>query len=121
MSAAAVEAAGRPIVVAVSSDQMGRGDDELGQVLIRSFLHTLGEVEPAPDVLILFNNGVKLAVEGSAALEDLGRLESGGVRILLCGTCLGHFGLKDRVAVGEISNMYAISETMLGAARVVNL
>ena len=121
MSSADVEASRRPIVVTVSSDQMGRGDDELGHVLIRSFLHTLGEVEPAPDVVILFNNGVKLAVEGSAALEDLGRLERAGVRILLCGTCLGHFGLKDQVAAGEVSNMYAISGTMLGAAKVVNL
>ncbi len=113
--------AGRPIVVALSSDTMGRGDDDLGRVLLRNFLHTLGEVDPAPDTLICFNSAVKLAVEGSPALEDLRRLEARGVRILLCGTCLGHFELKDRVAAGEISNMYAIAETMLGAARVINL
>lgn len=110
-----------PIVVAISSDRMGRGDEELGGVLIRSFLNALSEVSPAPDTLIFFNNGVKLAVRGSPVLEELGRLEGRGVRILLCGTCLGHFELKDEVAVGEISNMYAISETMLGAANVVNL
>lgn len=121
MSAADADTASRPLVVAVSSAQMGRGDDALGQVLIRSFLHALEEVKPLPDVLIFFNEGVKLAVEGSAVLEDLGRLESIGVRILLCGTCLGHFGLKEKVAAGEISNMYTIAETMLGAARVVNL
>jgi len=110
-----------PLVVALSSDTMGRGDDELGGVLMRSFLHTLGEVTPRPQTLICFNGAVKLAVHGSAALEDLRALESGGVRILLCGTCLGHFGLKDDVAVGQISNMYAIAETMLRAAKVVNL
>lgn len=110
-----------PVVVAVSSDRMGRGDDQLGEVLLRSFLHTLGEAASPPDTLIFFNSGVKLAVAGSPALEDLGRLEDRGVKILLCGTCLGHFELKDKVAAGEISNMYAIAETMLGAAKVVNL
>lgn len=115
------EGTSRPIVVAISSDTMGRGDDRLGEVLLRSFLHTLGEVAPAPDTVIFFNSGVKLAVTGSPVLEDLGRLEARGVTILLCGTCLGHFELKDKVATGEISNMYAIAETLLGAAKVVNL
>jgi len=113
--------AASPVVVAVSSDRMGRGDEQLGEVLLRSFLHTLGEVSRPPDTLIFFNNGVKLAAEGSPVLEDLGRLEDRGVKILLCGTCLGHFELKDKVAAGEISNMRAITETMLGAAKVVNL
>ncbi len=110
-----------PLVVAVSGDTMGRGDDELGQVLIRSFLHTLIEADPRPDTLIFFNSGVRLAVEGSQSLDDLRTLSGQGVQILLCGTCLGHFGLKERVDVGEISNMYAISETMLQAEKVINL
>lgn len=121
MSGTEAKPVGGPIVVAVSSDVIGRGDDQLGQVLIRSFLHTLGEVTPAPDTVIFFNAGVKLAVDGSPVLDELHALEARGVKILLCGTCLGHFELKDRVAAGEISNMYAIAETMLGAARVVNL
>jgi len=112
---------GGAVVVAVSSDRMGRGDDQLGEVLLRSFLHTLGEASFAPDTLIFYNSGVKLAVEESPALEDLHSLEARGVKILLCGTCLGHFELKDRIAAGEISNMYAITETMLGAGTVVNL
>jgi selenium metabolism protein YedF len=110
-----------PIVVAISSDAMGRGDDELGQVLLRTYLHTLREVTPRPNMIIFFNSGVMLAVEGSEALEDLRALADQGVRILLCGTCLGHFDLKERVAVGEISNMYAISEAMLRAGKVINL
>lgn len=114
------DAMGGP-VVAISSDKMGLGDDQLGEVLMRSFLHTLTEVAPKPHALIFFNSGVRLAVTGSMALDDLRALETRGVRILLCGTCLGHFGLKDDVAVGEVSNMYAITETMLGAESVVNL
>jgi selenium metabolism protein YedF len=110
-----------PTVVAISSNAMGRGDDELGQVLLRTYLHTLGEVTPRPDTIIFFNSGVTLAVEGSQALDDLRVLADQGVQILLCGTCVGYFGLKEKVAVGEISNMYAISEAMLRAAKVINL
>ena len=62
-----------------------------------------------------------LVVEGSQALDDLRALADQGVQILLCGTCVGHFGLKEKVAVGEVSNMYAISEAMLRAAKVINL
>jgi selenium metabolism protein YedF len=109
------------IVVAISSNSMGQGDEELGQVLLRGYLHTLSEVVPAPNTLVFFNSGVTLAVEGSPALEDLRALSDRGVKILLCGTCLGHFGLKERVAVGEISNMYAISETLFRAGKVINI
>ena len=72
-------------------------------------------------MLIFFNSGVKLAVEGSPALDDLRALAAQGAKILLCGTCLGHFDLKEKVAVGEISNMYAITETMLRADKVINI
>jgi len=108
-----------PTVVLVAGDGIGRGDDELGAILIRSFLHTLNEVEPLPDTIVFLNAGVKLTVEGSPVLEDLATLAQKGVGILACGTCLGHFGLKDKLAVGEISNMYSIAETLLVAGNVV--
>jgi len=110
-----------PLVLVVSADSMGRGDDELGHILIRSFFHTLGEVEPRPDRIILFNTGVRLACQGSDVLDDLCALEADGIEILACGTCLGYFELKDKVAVGRVSNMYDIAETILGAGKVVNL
>ncbi len=100
---------------------MGRGDDELGQVLLRSYLHTLREVTPSPDTMVFFNSGVMLAAEGSPALDDLRALTDQGVQVLLCGTCVEHFDLKERVAVGEISNMYAISEAMFQAGKVISL
>ncbi len=108
-------------VIAISSDAMGRGDEGLGKVLMRSYLHTLTEVEPQPDVVVFFNDGVRLAVTGSPAVEDLRTIAARGTRLLLCGTCLNAFELRDQVAVGEVSNMHAISETMLQAASVINL
>ncbi|HUX75893.1 MAG TPA: sulfurtransferase-like selenium metabolism protein YedF [Anaerolineae bacterium] len=114
--------AGGPLVLVVPGEFMGRGEHaELGHVLIRGFFHTLGEVEPLPDTIIFFNSGVKLVVEGSPVLEDLQDLCTRGVEVLACGTCLGYYGLKEQVAVGEVSNMYSIAETMLGAGRVVPL
>ncbi len=110
-----------PLVVLVASDRLGRGDDELGGILMRSFLHTLNEVEPLPDTMIFLNAGVKLTVDDSLVLEDLRDLKGKGVEILACGTCLGHFGLKERIAVGQISNMYSIAEALLGAGKVVGL
>lgn len=110
-----------PTVILVPGEGMGRGDDELGGILVRSFLHTLNEVEPLPTTMIFINAGVKLTVEGSPAVEDLQALEGRGVNILACGTCLGHFGLKEKIAVGEISNMYTIAEMLLGAGKVVAL
>ena len=113
---------GGPLVLVVPSDHMGRGEHaELGQILTRGFFHTLGEVTPLPDTIIFFNSGVQLVVHGSPVLEDLDKLSQQGVEILACGTCLGYYGLKDAVAVGEISNMYTIAERMLGAGRTVTL
>ncbi len=111
-----------PLVLVIPAEFMGRGEhDELGQILMRGFLHTLNECSPLPDVVIFFNSGVKLVVEGSPVLEDLRTLEQQGVQILACGTCLGYYGLKEKVAVGEVSNMLTIAETMLQAGRVVSL
>ena len=110
-----------PSVVVIPSDQMGRGEEELGHILIRSFLHALTEVSGQPDIMIFFNTGVKLAVKESEVLEDLQALEKNGVEILICGTCLDYFNLKEKTDVGQVSNMYTIVETMLAAGRLIRV
>ncbi len=109
------------LVLVVSDSKMGRGDKELGEILVRGFFHTLGELESRPDTIIFFNAGVWLTVDDSPALEDLQALEAEGVSMLVCGTCLNHFDIKDRLAVGLVSNMYDIAEAMLGADKVLGL
>ena len=111
-----------PTVLLVPSETMGRGEhEELGSILVRGFFHTLGELDKRPDTLIFLNSGVKLVVEGSPVLEDLQTLQNEGVEILACGTCLGYYELKEKLAVGEVSNMYTIAETLLGAGRLITL
>ena len=109
------------LVLLVPSETMGRGDDGLGQILIRSFCHVLTAITPQPDTIIFLNSGVRLVIGASPVLEDLQGLATQGVEILACGTCLGHYELKEQVAVGRVSNMYTIAETLLGASKVVSL
>jgi selenium metabolism protein YedF len=108
-----------PLVVVLSDSRMGRGDDTLGEVLIRAFIHTLSELKPLPETIICYNAAVKLAVKDSTVLEDLQHLAKDGVDIMVCGTCLNFYSLTDQIAAGRISNMYDILETMAGAARLV--
>lgn len=110
-----------PLVLTIPSEYMGRGDEELGNILIRAFFHTLGETQPSPEIIVFFNSGVKLTIEGSPVLEDLRALSDKGIQILVCGTCLNHYEIKDKVAVGEVSNMYSIAEVLLQAGKVVSL
>lgn len=108
-----------PFVIAVTEDKMGRGNDELGTVLIKAFIHTVAGQATKPDMVIFYNTGVKLTVQGSDVLEDLKQMESDGVQILVCGTCLNFFEIKDKLAVGIVSNMYDIVETMSSAGRLL--
>lgn len=108
-----------PLVAVLSDNRMGRGDDVLGDILIRSFIHTLLELNPLPDTIICYNAGVKLAAEDSTVLDDLQQLAQAGVDIMVCGTCVNYFTLGEKIAVGHISNMYDIAETMAGASRLL--
>ena len=108
-------------VVVLSEDIMGRGEEELGTILIKAFVNTLAENDPPPWRIVLFNRGVLLAVEGAETVEALANLEKLGVEILVCGTCLDYFGLKEKAAVGMVSNMYDILTTMLEATNSVTI
>ena len=109
----------KQIVFLIASDQVGRGNEELGKTLMRSFLHTLTETAPKPETVIFINSGVKLVIEGSPVLESLDKLEKAGVNLLVCGTCLNYFELRDKLKQGKVSNMYEIVEQMLGAEKVI--
>ncbi len=107
------------LVLSVYTDCMGRGDDELGHKLMKAFIFAVTQQEELPATMLFYNGGAKLTVEGSPVLDDLKAGRAGGVEILTCGTCLDHFGIKDQLAVGEVTNMYVIVEKMEQAVRVV--
>jgi len=103
----------------VSSDRMGSGNDELGKVLIKGFIFAVTQLDTLPKTMLFYNGGATLTTEGSDSLEDLKSLEAQGVEIMTCGTCLDYYGLKDKLAVGTVTNMYSIVETMAKAGRIV--
>jgi selenium metabolism protein YedF len=119
VEAALAPAAAGPLVIVIGENRMGRGNDELGYILIRSFIHTLLSLDPLPESIIFFNTGVKLAVRDSDVLDDLQELEAKGVRLIVCGTCTNFFEISKDLGVGTISNMYDILETMKKAGKII--
>lgn len=109
------------IMIMIAADRMGTGDDVLGTKLTISFIKTLKEMGPDLWRLVFVNSGVKLAIEDAPVLKDLQELESSGVKILVCGTCLGHFDLMQKKQVGETTNMLDIITSMQFADKVINL
>jgi selenium metabolism protein YedF len=106
-------------VVVVNSPMMGVGDEKFGRSLLKTFLYTLTEQDVLPKQIVFYNGGVSLVTEDSESLEDLKKLAAQGVEIYACGACLNYYGLTDKVAVGEITNMYRIIEIMRTANRIV--
>ena len=106
-------------VVFFASDTICRGNDEFGGILANSLIYSFLEVEPKPDTIIFMKSGVKLVIEGSKAQDDVKKLADRGVQVFACGRCLDFFGLKEKLAVGTVSNAYTIAETLPGAGKVV--
>ena len=105
----------------ISSQRIGKGDDELGQKLMISFIKTLKEMGNDLWRIVFVNHGVKFSTKNSAILEELKELESSGVDILVCGTCLTHLGLMEEKEIGETTNMLDIVTSMQLADKTINL
>lgn len=102
-------------VVVISSNKMGEGNEDLGKALMKGFLYALSQQESLPKTLLFYNGGAMFTCEGSPSLEDLTSMERKGVEILTCGTCLDYYGLSHKLKVGQVTNMYVISEKMAKA------
>jgi len=109
----------RNTVVAVTSERMGTGDDELGTKLMISFFRTLVMLEPAPVSVVFYNAGVKLALDDSPVLEHIRELTEKGTAVYLCTTCISHFSIKDRLPVGSFSDMYQILNILKDADHII--
>lgn len=106
-------------VVVLSSNQMGNGSEELGQILMKGFIFALTELDELPSTVLLYNSGVKLSTEGSNSIEYLKTLQAQGVEILSCGTCLNYYDLTEKLQVGDVTNMYFILEKMAQADKII--
>jgi len=110
-----------PTILFIASDQMGNGDEKLGQILMKNFIFTLIESETTPDAIYFVNSGVKLTVGGSDVIEALEKLANHGVDVASCGLCLEFFRVKEALAVGRISNMLELVNALEGAGNIIRL
>lgn len=110
----------KPVIV-VGTDKLGNGDDKLGAALMKSYMFAMAENEIKPESMLFLNSGVKLTTEGSDVIESLNSLKNQGVEILSCGTCLDFYGLKEKLFVGTVTNMYTIVEKMNKASNTIKL
>jgi selenium metabolism protein YedF len=104
-----------------SADQIGRGDEALGRLLVKGFLYTLSELDSPPKTLVFMNSGVRLAAEREETIELLRIIQGKGADLLVCGTCLDYFHLKESLGVGRVSNLYEIAEKFLAPTEVVTI
>lgn len=107
------------VVVAVSSKEMGSGDEELGHILMKGFIFALSQLDELPQTILFYNGGAFLTTNDSECIEDLRLMEEQGVEILTCGTCLDFYGKKDQLGVGNVTNMYNIVDILAKADKVI--
>ena len=107
------------MVVVLSANVMGTGDEKLGKALMKAFVFAVTKQDALPETIVCYNTGAYLTCEGSDSLEDFKNLEAEGVNIITCGTCLDFYGIKDKLTVGSVTNMYEIVETMEKAKTIV--
>ena len=118
-TACAVDTRRKGMLVVLSANTMGTGDEKLGKALMKAFVFALTRQDTLPETVLCYNTGAFLTCEGADTLEDLKLLESEGVTVLTCGTCLDFYGLKEKLAVGGVTNMYDIVERMESARTLV--
>ncbi len=107
--------------ILVTSDKLGDGPEELGRLLMKNFIITLLESSRLPPRIFLVNRGVLLATEGSELLESLEKLGNRGVEILSCGICLDFFGKREALRAGEVTNMFAVVESLMAGGGTIRL
>lgn len=111
----------RELVISFGKKTLGEDDPSLGEMLLKSYIYSLTELDTPPEHLLFFNSGAFLTNQGSAALKDLKRLQEKGTQISTCGACLDFYQIKETLAIGEITNMFGITEAMAQAKKVINL
>jgi len=106
-------------VVVLSANTMGSGDEQLGKKLMKAFIFALTNQDEAPEKVICYNSGAYLTTEDPDTIKDLKSLEEAGTVVMTCGTCLDFYGLKEKLQVGIVSNMYDIVEAQMQAGLII--
>ena len=106
-------------VIAIASDKMGEGDEVLGTLLMTNFIKAVHDLDILPSKMVFYNSGVRLGRKDSEVKQLLEDLETMGVELFLCGTCINHYSLQEEIKIGTVSNMFEIAQIMSSAGKVV--
>ncbi|MFZ5645446.1 MAG: sulfurtransferase-like selenium metabolism protein YedF [Bacillota bacterium] len=113
---------GQPSVVYfITTNLLGQGSPDLGQVLMKSLMVSLNEMNPPPEALLFLNSGVMSTCEGSPVLEQIQSLSAKGSAVISCGTCLEYYKLKDKLKVGRVGNMLEINGYLIGKSKAITI
>jgi hypothetical protein len=85
------------------------------------YLKMLLENDLVPGAICFYASGVKLVIEGSPVIDLLKTIEAKGAHLIICITCLQHYGLTEKVAVGVQGGMNDIVLAQWMAAKVITL
>jgi selenium metabolism protein YedF len=107
------------LIIVISSDKMGEGNEELGHHLMGNFIKAIKDLDKLPRKIVFYNSGVLLATNNSSVAEHLRDIERMGVELLLCATCVNFYNISDKLVAGVQSNMFAIAEAMASAGKVI--
>ncbi|WP_022819484.1 hypothetical protein [Fusobacterium russii] len=109
------------IIFSFSSMSLGRGEKELGYILMETYLHTLTEMDIIPKTIILFNEAVLLALNSSKLNIYLKKMRNKGVEILVCSTSARYYQIDTKINLGQLCSMKTILEKKLSATKLINL
>ena len=101
-------------VMLMTKDYLGEGSEELGRNLMKTFWTCMVEADVKPSKIYFINSAVNMVINDSVHLDNLKQLADAGVEIAACGICLDYYNVKDQVGVGSITNLYAITDSIVG-------
>ena len=108
-------------IIVINSDKMGSGDDHLGHKLMGAFLKKLWARKDSPELIILYNSGVRLLSKENGYMDVMHGLDEKGVEIIACGTCIDAYDMRASITTGRISNMEEIVDIMMKAKKVITI
>lgn len=106
-------------VICIKNLEMGLGEKELGEILLKAFISTIKEINPLPSAIIFYNSAVNLTKRNSTVMNELESLSEMGIKILVCGTCTDFFDISDKIVTGTVSNMYEIMDELNKADKII--
>ena len=108
----------KDLFLVVGTDTMGK-EEGLGRILIKAYFETMKTYKQLPHTIFFLNAGVKLTTTDAEIWPILKEIESMGVELYSCGTCLKHYGLESELKVGHRGTTNHIVEGMKDFLKIV--